>query len=283
MRQLQALVMLLSIAATAGSCVFDSLVRSDDSSFSRGPSRYGALHNPAQLPIEGQGFRIPPRWSDRGLNYGVDEVIGMLVHVGRTLALRDPALVLGVGDISRASGGRSPWHRSHQTGRDLDLLFFVRDHSDKRVRSAAMLHHDKEGREIGPALATKAHRFDVAANWYLVHALLTSPIAEVQYIFIQDDLRQLLLEYAGMSGVKHSVIARAAHVLMQPGDSAPHDDHMHVRIYCPKSDLRFGCVDFGKMRWQKRDYKYGSRIERLPGYKDLLPEGAVSFFPWLWR
>ena len=107
-RQLQ-LGIALACALSAGSCVFDSLVLSDDSSFSRGPSRYGALHNPARLPTEGQGFRIPPRWSDRGLNYGVDEVIGMLVHVGRTLALRDPALVLGVGDISRPSGGRSPW------------------------------------------------------------------------------------------------------------------------------------------------------------------------------
>ena len=275
--------MVLLGALLAGACVFDGLVVSGDSSFSRGPSRYGALHNPARLPTEGHGYWIPPIWSDRGLNYGVDEVVGMLVHVGRTLELRDPALVLGVGDISRPGGGRSPWHRSHQTGRDVDLLFFVTDHNDKRIRSEAMLHHDKDGSEIGPSVAGQAHRFDVAANWYVVHALLTNPIAEVQYIFIQDDLRQLLLEYAGMSGVKHSVIARAAQILMQPGDSAPHDDHMHVRIYCPKSDLQLGCVDFGKMRWHKRDYKYESRFERLPGYEQLLPESAMPMLPLLWR
>lgn len=282
-RQIQTLAIVLGLTLSGASCAFDSLVLADESSFSRGPSRYGALHNPVRLPTEGQGFWIPPIWSDRGLNYGVDEVVGMLVHVGRTLALRDSSLVLAVGDISRPSGGRSPWHRSHQTGRDVDLLFFVRDHKNNVVRSDTMFHHDKSGAQIGASEASEAHQFDVAANWYLVEALLSNPIAEVQYIFIQDDLRQALLEYAGMSGVKHSLIARASHILMQPGDSAPHDDHMHVRIYCPKTDLRFGCVDFGKMRWHKRDYKYERRIERLRGYESALLEDGLPLLPWLWR
>lgn len=271
----------IGCALLASSCVFDSLVVSDETSFSRGPSRYGALHNPARLPVAGKGYWIPPIWSDRGLNYGIEELVGMLVHVGRTLDMRKDGLVLSVGDLSRPRGGRSPWHRSHQTGRDVDLLFFVRNHEGKIVRGKTMFHHDKNGAQIGAASPEETHHFDVAANWHMVAALLDNPLAEVQYIFIQDDLRQLLLDYAGMSGVKPSLIARAARTLMQPGDSAPHDDHMHVRIFCPKSDLKFGCVDFGRMRWHKRDYKYERRIERQPAIEEWLPALAVSAGPLL--
>ncbi len=274
-------VLLCSLCAT--SCVFDSLVLSDDTSFSRGPSRYGALHNPARLPVAGQGFWIPPIWSDRGLNFGVDELVAMLVYTGRRLHMKDENLVLSIGDLSRARGGRSPWHRSHQTGRDVDLLFFVRDHEDNSVRSQAMFKHDSEGKQKGASTETEVHQFDVRANWYVVEALLENPVAEVQYIFIQDDLRQMLLDYASMSGVAPGLIAKAALILMQPNDSAPHDDHMHVRIFCPKEDLRSGCRDFGQMRWHKRDYKYERRIERLPGMDTLLPAGTVPAMPWLWR
>jgi penicillin-insensitive murein endopeptidase len=35
--------------------------------------------------------------------------------------------------------------------------------------------------------------------------------------------------------------------LKQPGDSARHDDHLHVRVYCTPSDRRLGCVDLGPM------------------------------------
>jgi penicillin-insensitive murein endopeptidase len=165
----------------------------------------------------------------------------------------------------------------------VDLLFFVRDSKDKLVHSENMFRYDGNGMQVGAASPAEAHRFDVAANWYLVDALLNNPVAEVQYIFIQDDLRQMLLDYASISAVPPALIARAAQTLLQPGDSAPHDDHMHVRIYCPKSDLRYGCVDFGQLRWHKRDYKYASRIERLPVMEQLLPEGSMPVLPWLWR
>jgi penicillin-insensitive murein endopeptidase len=279
LRDIRCLLALTAI--TLGGCAFDSLVMADDSSFSRGPSRFGALHHPTELPAAGEGYWIPPIWSDRGLNYGIDELVGMLVHVGRTLELQDEGLVLGVGDLSRPSGGRSPWHRSHQTGRDVDLLFFVRDQEGKRVRSQTMFKHGIDGTQRGAGDGA-THVFDVAANWLMVAALLDNPIAEVQYIFIQDDLRQLLLEHAMKIDAPRSLIARAAEILRQPSDSAPHNDHVHVRIFCPKSDLNHGCVDFGQLRWHKRDYKYASRLERLKVDVEM-PEGVISALPWLLR
>jgi hypothetical protein len=35
--------------------------------------------------------------------------------------------------------------------------------------------------------------------------------------------------------------------LKQPGDSAPHNDHMHVRVYCAETDRQFGCQDLGPL------------------------------------
>ena len=55
-----------------------------------------------------------------------------------------------------------------------------------------------------------------------------------------------MLEYAISSGAPKSLVARAALILRQPGDSAPHDDHMHVRIFCPQNDLRVQSIRCAK-------------------------------------
>ncbi len=263
-----ALVLLVSILASG--CIYDGLVIDDGTGFSRGPSRAGMLYEGAKLPQRGDGYWIPPTWATRGLNYGVDELVSTIVYAGRTLALQDSRLEFGVGDISRAYGGRSPWHRSHQTGRDVDFLFLVKDKAGKPIRSDRMRKHGPSGAERVPKGGTSEVFFDERGNWLLVAALLQNPISEIQYIFVQSDLRQRMLDYAKRSGVSKSLLARAAQTLKQPGDSAPHDDHLHVRIYCPQSDIDLGCVDFGQMRWTKKDRKYGGRLERLGRYEESI-------------
>lgn len=276
--------MVLVLACALGaSCAFDGLVIEDQSGFSRGPGRYGVLYEGTRLAPLGEGYWIPPTWSRRGLNYGVDEMASLLVYTGRALQLRDENMVLAIGDISRAIGGRSPWHRSHQTGRDVDLLFFVADTEGRLLVNDTMYRHNPDGSQRVGKKEVPHVQFDVKANWLLVEALLDNPVAEVQYIFVQNDLRQMLLDHALDIGVGRGLVARAAEVMRQPGDSAPHDDHFHVRIYCPPSDRSAGCQDAGQMRWYKRDYKYQSRIERLPGFATLVPEGAVTAIPWLFR
>jgi hypothetical protein len=47
-------------------------------------------------------------------------------------------------------------------------------------------------------------------------------------------IRARLLRYAEQMGVDPRVRERAAEVMMQPR-RAPHDDHFHIRIACPKS------------------------------------------------
>ena len=281
-RQIAVTAVLGAVALCSG-CIYDGLVLEDGSGFSRGPSRYGMLYDGAKLPVRGQGHWIPPTWATRGLNYGVDELVSTVVYTGRALQLEDERLVLGVGDISRAHGGRSPWHRSHQTGRDVDFLFLLKDKAGQPVRNDRMRKHDASGAERVPAGKKAEFFFDERANWLLVAALLDNPVAEVQYIFVQADLRELMLDYAAHSGVDRALIERAAETLTQPSDSAPHDDHMHVRIFCPQDDLAAGCVDFGQMRWYKKDQKYGGRVQRLRRYDELMANIGVGMSTWLVR
>ena len=77
--------------------------------------------------------------------------------------------------------------------------------------------------------------------------LLTAPEAPVQWIFIYQPLANRLIDHAQQLGEPEALIARARRTLRQPGDSARHDDHMHVRIYCSATDRAYGCVDIGPM------------------------------------
>src|SRR4051812_19263417 len=60
-------------------------------------------------------------------------------------------------------------------------------------------------------------------------------------------IAEQLIDYAAKQKEPAELIARATQACKQPGDSAPHNDHMHVRVYCAATDRQFGCVDIGPM------------------------------------
>jgi penicillin-insensitive murein endopeptidase len=198
--------------------------------------------HPVALPPAGDGYWIPPLWRARGHVYGTDGLIDLVVGVARRIAAPG-APRLAVGDMSPPAGGASSEHRSHQAGRDVDLLYFMTTPDGAPVDNEQMRHLRADG-SSAPGDGARA-RFDVPRNWQLVRALITAPEAEVQYIFLYEPLSQKLLEYAHAHGEPDSLIARARAVLHQPSDSAKHDDHMHVRIYCAPEDRALGCVDRG--------------------------------------
>lgn len=224
----------------------------DGTSVSYGPSNQGALIKPTRLPRSGDGYWIPRQWSYRGLNYGTDEMVSTIVHAGRRVVAEFPGSRFGVADISLASGGPSAWHRSHQTGRDVDILFFATDPDGRPVELSRMVHFQEDG----VAREDSSLHFDVARNWALVRALLENPIAEIQYMFIYDPLKQMMLDHARTTGEPDHIIAYASYILHQPSDSLPHNDHIHLRIYCSRADRSAGCRDRGVLRWTKKDYKY---------------------------
>ena len=222
--------LLLGSCSLLGGCSTVGMV-TDGGSLSYGPARAGRLLDPAALPRRGDGYWIPPTWARRGLAYGTDELVGMIVYAGREISRQLPSATLSVGDLSLGRGGRSRWHRSHQTGRDVDLLFLIKDSNGKPVLSERMWQFDGNGHAVRrneeaifDESADPGYVFDDMGNWLMVRSLLNNPIAEVQYIFIADSLKQRLIDLAFELGEPTEIIQKASYLLHQPSDSLPHDE-----------------------------------------------------------
>lgn len=172
--------------------------------------------------------------------WGVPELVGMVERAAARVAATHPGAVLTVGDLSREGGGDVGGHRSHESGRDVDLGFYMRDANGRPTQAARFATIDPEGRAKGMGKVS----FDEAANWALVAALLTDREARVLQIFVADPLRTRLLRAAARMGAPARLRERAARVLLQPRHALPHDNHFHVRIGCPRASAQ--CLDFAR-------------------------------------
>ncbi len=216
----------------------------DGTSISVGKPSRGRIIDGVRLPDQGEGFFTREVWRTRGQRYGTDELVDLLTAVSRRLLPQTNGVRLVVADLSGRGGGAARlWHRSHQSGRDVDLLYFVRDKDGKPVEPDGMQVFSP----AGIARDGSGMNVDVPRTWALVKELVTASEAHVQYIFIYEPIAAKLLEFAVQSGEPEATIARARRTLKQPGDSAPHHDHMHVRVYCSAADRAYGCVDIGPM------------------------------------
>ncbi len=174
--------------------------------------------------------------------WGVPELCGMIERAAAVVAGEYDGATLLVGDMSARDGGFIGGHRSHRNGRDVDFAFYVTSERGRPKSGHPLAMFDRFGIGVRDG---KAIRFDAARNWALVEAMLTDPEADVQWIFVSLGLKALLLEWALDNDKDIDIIIRAATVLHQPGDALPHDDHFHVRIYCPRNSKDHYCQDIG--------------------------------------
>lgn len=233
---------LASLALLAG-CAELGVV-TDGSSISVGKPNHGYLVDAARLPDDGPGWTSREVWIARKNRFGTDELIDLVEAVGKRMHKRVTDVKLVVADLSSQSGGGAfAFHRSHQSGRDADLLYYMRDKDGQPFEPDAMRVFDSHGRARDGSGIT----VDVPRTWLLVKDLVTAPEATVQYIFMYEPLAQMLIDHAKQAGEPEWIIAKARRALRQPGDSARHDDHMHVRVYCSPGDRAYGCEDIGPM------------------------------------
>lgn len=217
---------------------------SDGTSISVGKPNQGYLLDGARLPDHGVGFVSREVWLARDNRYGTDELVDLVTAVARRMAGHVKDVKLVVADLSSKSGGGAfTFHRSHQSGRDADLLYYMRDAGGQPLEPDAMHVFDGQGRARDKSGIT----VDVPRTWLLIKELVTAPEAPVQYIFMYEPIALLLLDHAKQAGEPDDLVARARKALRQPGDSARHDDHLHVRVYCSAADRDYGCVDIGPM------------------------------------
>ncbi len=236
----------------------------DGTSISVGSFNDGLLRHGKRLPPQGPGYLVPRLWRERDASFTTDEFALALKRVAERVNHEYRGSVLGIADLSRRGGGDSLLHRSHENGRDADLIYYALSADGRPAlptdsmprydfRFQARPPRDTPGVVFGPFTP---RRFDVPRNWALVRALLQDPNIEIQYLFCHNRLRRALLEHAQQIGEPDELIDRAEALLRQPGDSLPHDDHLHVRVFCAPSDRQFGCRDQGPVRWWKKRYKY---------------------------
>ena len=235
-------VVLSGALALAGCAELGAIT--DGTSVSYGKPSNGYLIDGARIADQGEGFTTREVWKRRRNRYGTDELIEMVTSVAHRMHERIKDVRMVVADLSSLNGGGAyAFHRSHQSGRDVDLLYYMRDADGKPFEADAMHQFDR----FGKARDKSGLSVDVPRTWLLVKELVTAPEATVQFVFMYEPIAQLLIDYAKSRNEPEDVILKARRALKQPGDSARHDDHMHVRVYCASDDRQFGCVDIGPL------------------------------------
>lgn len=189
----------------------------------------------------------------RNLAYTTDEMAALVQTASEVTARKHPAAVVFLGNFSARHGGHIPYSVSHNSGRDCDLAFFMRDAQGHDFVPPDLVELDENGvwtREDGQQFF-----FDTPRNWTLIEALLAHDGGALQYIFLSNGLKRLLLEHARASGAPAAVIQAADEVIAQPGGALPHNDHFHLRAYCSDDDVWGGCVDQGRITSRRQHPK----------------------------
>jgi LysM repeat protein len=188
-----------------------------------GASTRGKLVGAVQLPHDKTYYLRHPKRA-----WGAPHVVGSTREAIASVKHKYPRVHrLAIGDISAQRGGRLSGHRSHQTGRDVDLgLYFVRPPPSYPKRF----------------VTADAGKLDLAATWALVDAFYRQskrpggPVA----IFLDFELQGRLYQWARKHGVSRRVLlevfqyphgrwTRKGLVRHEPA----HDDHLHVRFGSP--------------------------------------------------
>lgn len=206
-------------------------------SLSIGSASNGELRGARELKSADAVRVLPLRHRRRCLNFGTERLVAALERAGRSVQSRaKDSPPLGVGDLSRATGGPIlAYSHSHQSGRDADLAFYAVDEKGRPAPLDDLVHFDGSGR------GESGQRFDAKRTWLLTRALLEDRSIDVQWFFISAELKQLLLAEAKKDGASSALLSRADTILHQPSDAPPHNDHLHLRIRCTVEERAKGC------------------------------------------
>jgi penicillin-insensitive murein endopeptidase len=223
--------------------------------------------------VETEYLRVEPADMPGDVRWGLEPLVTMLDRAARAERRQFPGVVLSVGHLSRAGGGDVQQHRSHESGRDADVGFFVRSSTGRQL----LAPHFVAFRGDGTAPTWPGAYFDDAKNWALVSSLIGDPDAHVTHLFVAAPLRARLLAYAERAGAPQETRMRAAELMQQPHGVLPHDDHFHVRIGCPAH--MSGCVENPTARiahspWLRDRDRHGVPAHALvtPAPKHVPPE-----------
>jgi len=152
--------------------------------------------------------------------FGTAHTVRLLTQVVRQYKARHrngPRVLIG--DISRRGGGPLTSHRSHQTGKDVDVGYVLKGAAAHSTRFAGV----------------DASNIDLAKTWTLIDAFLDTH--EVVYIFMDYRIQELLYEHALEHGTPRQVLDEVFQYPRGRGRNhgiirhwKSHKHHFHVRF-----------------------------------------------------
>jgi penicillin-insensitive murein DD-endopeptidase len=201
----------------------------------------GLLTDGIELPRKGDGYVL---LRSNGIRWGNPHLVAAVEEAAKDVKRARPGgAPLVIGDLSARHGGAASGHHSHRTGRDADLLLFLMTPAGTPVVSPGFLRFGRDG--LAQTEDGSFVRIDLEREWQLIKALVTSKEANVQWLFLARWLEAMVIEYARARGEDPELVWYAESVLLQPGDSSPHDDHLHLRIACTPEEGVAGCLGGG--------------------------------------
>lgn len=183
-----------------------------------GPISIGRAHGGVLVA----GSRMPEgkNWHlvNPGRAWGTRETVDGLSHAIDAVATRFPDTPpVFVGDISAKNGGHIPPHVSHQSGRDVDIGYYM-----------------TEGRRW--YATANASNLDRPRTWHFIRTLIAD--SDIDFILIDREVQRILKAYALEVGEDPGWLDQA----FQIGGKSQrplifhangHANHLHVRFYSP--------------------------------------------------
>jgi len=183
-------------------------------SISAGAPNRGALVNGVQMP-RGEHWDVV----DPNCAWGTRETIDLLTRSINKVNEEIPgAPPVFIGHISGRHGGHLSPHKSHQSGRDVDIGYYYRTASPRWF-----------------AKGTQGN-LDLPKTWALLKAVIQG--GDVEMIFIDTSIQRLLSDYA----TKHGEDEAWLDTVFQVRRKKPwtivryakgHTTHLHIRFYNP--------------------------------------------------
>ncbi len=181
------------------------------------PSR-GRLVRGVELPDRPELYTRRKPDESWGSSHAITQLMAAIVRFRHDTGFRRSIVI---GGISRARGGRFRPHKSHQSGRDIDIRM--------PLTAAA------EGKKH-----VTANDIDWKATWQLMHAFIAA--GETEYIFLDYGLQKRIYKAARESGVsKEQLAAWIQWPLKKPKHQVVrhvtgHKVHFHVRVRCAEQE-----------------------------------------------
>ncbi len=186
----------------------------------------GRLEDAVQLPVLPELYMSAKPRLQWGTAYTVEHLVAAIRHFRASTGFSHPIVVA---ELSLKRGGKFAPHKSHQSGRDVDIRFI------------AKLGVPLDDLELG--MPPARDDIDYFATFQLVRSLAAAP--GVKTIFISQDAQKRLGDAAVAQGVATAEVAR----LFDPtGSDGPrllhsigHERALHVRFHCGPNQP--ACID----------------------------------------